>query len=236
MMSFLGGLLFLANAQLSPLEMLNRALLDAEPAPSMRAAFRASVSSASAVREIEFDPLKPPNRRFRIRRRVSDDKELDAIVNDWARETQPDVRLFADDLRSSLGQGHIVQTANGWKVEFQHKLSNNDGPIDALVSQRMVGGLKLDAQTGLLSQLEYAIDQPFKTPEGGWVDRYRQVYNFGRSEQWGLTFVTGYDLYARGGRFGIRGERRFQVKITDVAFSMAGDANQQLQSKPFLTN
>lgn len=230
-MSLIGAVLFWAGAQLSPIQTLNIALRDAEPVPSMRAAFRASVVSADGVREIEYDPLKPPNKRFRVTKRVGQDKELDAIVDDWAREAQPDVRLFADDLRSSLGRGNIVQTAEGWNVQFEHKLSNNDGPVDALVSQKMVGGLTLDAQTGLLSRLEYSINQPFKTPEGAWVDQYRQVYNFGRSHQWGVTFVTGYDLYARGGRFGVKGERRFSVKVSDVAFSLAGDAKQELETK-----
>ncbi len=224
-------MLFLAGAQLSPIEMLNNALLDAEPLPSMRAAFRASVTSAGAVREIEYDPLQPPHRRFRISKRVGEDEELDAIVNDWAREAQPDVRLFADDLRSSLGQGEIVQTATGWDVAFQHKLSSNDGPVDAILSQSMVGGLTLDAQTGNLSRLEYSINAPFKTPEGAWVDTYRQVYNFGRSSQWGVTFVTGYDVYASGGRFGMKDERSFAVRVTDVAFSLAGDARQELETK-----
>ncbi|ACT59697.1 hypothetical protein [Hirschia baltica] len=235
-MGLVSAFFYLAGAQITPIEALNIALLDAEPVPSMRAAFRASISSSGAVREIEYDPLKPLSRRFRISRRVGVDEELDAIVDDWAREVQPDVRLFADDLRSSLGQGNIVQTADGWNVQFQHKLSNNDGPVDALVSQQMVGGLNLDANTGLLSRLEYSINKPFKTPEGAWVDSYRQVYSFGRSEQWGVTFVTGYDLYARGGRFGVKGERTFSVKVTDVAFSLASDANQQLESKRIPTN
>ncbi len=230
-MALISAILFYAGAQLTPLETLNIALFDAEPMPSMRAAFRASVKSEGAIRELEFDPLKPPNQRFRIVRRLGDDRELDAIVGDWAKEAQPDVRLFADDLRSSLGRGHIEQTSNGWSVQFEHKLSNNDGPIDAIVSQKMLGGLHLDAGTGLISKLEYSINKPFKTPEGAWVDQYRQVYNFGRSEQWGVTFVTGYDLYARGGRFGVKGERAFSVRVTDVAFSLASDASQQLENK-----
>jgi hypothetical protein len=222
---------WLAGTQVSPLEILNVALHDAEPPPSMRAAFRARISSASAERLIEYDPLQPRGKRFRLAKKVGEDAELDTIVLNWGKEAQPDVRLFADDLRSSLGQGRMLQTPQGWQVQFQHKLSSNDGPVDAALSQRMEGSLTLDTQSGLLSKLEYQVNSAFKTSDGLTVDSYRQIYSFGRSQQWGLTFVTGYDLHATGGRFGLRKERTYSVRITDVAFTLAGDANQELVSR-----
>lgn len=228
----LSALVFLAAGSADPQAALDAALRDAEPAPALRAAFRATISSAGAVRQIEYDPLQEPSKRFSLVTQYGEDTELDSIVSDWAHEAQPDVRLFADDLRSSLGAGWIQPDAAGWRVTFQHRLSSNDGPLDAMVSQRMEGGLKLDPETGALAQLEYRIREPFRTPDGAWVNDYRQVYTFGRSQRWGVTFVTGYELSASGGRLGISGSRTFAVRVTDVAFTLAGDARQELTSKP----
>ena len=48
----------------------------------------------------------------------------------------------------------------------------------------------------------------------------------------GVSFVIGYDLKARGGRWGMSEERAIKVVLTDVAFGYAGDSKQGLQSKP----
>ncbi len=228
----LSAFFYLAGAQLAPTDALNAALNDAEPPPSMRAAFRATISGEGAERRIQYDPLQPPGKRFRLLARIGENEELDKIVDDWAQERQPDVRLFADDLRASLGRGRMTQQEDGgWAVMFEHRLSDNDGPVDAMLSQRMSGSLSLNPATGTISKLEYSINAPFKTEDGSLVDEYRQVYSFGRSKQWGVTFVTGYDLYASGGRFGLRDSRQFNVKVTDVAFTLAGDSQQILVSK-----
>ncbi|MEM6626478.1 MAG: hypothetical protein AAF719_07210, partial [Pseudomonadota bacterium] len=150
---------------------------------------------------------------------------------DWAAERQPDVRLFADDLRDSVGAGRIVRDGEDWAITFRHRISSNDGPVDAMVSQRMTGGLKLDPNTGALSRLDYRIVEPFQTPEGAMVDQYRQTYAFGHSQRWDVTYVAGYHLTASGGRFGFRDSRTLRVSITDVAFSFATDAGQDLASK-----
>ncbi len=203
----------------------------ADPPPSLRAAFRASLTSAQGVRQIEYDPLKPADERFRILMQWGDDTELDQIVSDWANQPQPDVRLFADDLRESLGRGRIVKDGDNYRVDFRHKMSGNDRALDAAVSQNLAGRLTLDPVTGQFSRLEYRIVNPFRVDNGATVNQFVQSYVFGKSLTWGLTFVTGYDLSASGGRFGVSASREFSVRITDVAFTLAADSGQELESK-----
>jgi hypothetical protein len=71
-----------------------------------------------------------------------------------------------------------------------------------------------------------------KLEDGTQVQEYRQSYNFGYSERWGVSYVMGYELYARGGRWGLSEERTVKVILTDIAFGLAGDGNQTLASKP----
>ncbi|MEM6627063.1 MAG: hypothetical protein AAF719_10195, partial [Pseudomonadota bacterium] len=116
-----------SSLELAPEVALERALADAEPSPSLRAAFRATIASGSAVREIEFDPLRRGADRFAVTMAFGVDEELDAVVADWAAERQPDVRLFADDLRDSVGAGRIVRDGEDWAITFRHRISSNDG-------------------------------------------------------------------------------------------------------------
>lgn len=211
---------------------IDRALDEAEPPPALRASFRAELSTSRAVRRIEFDPYAEPGQRFRTTRVSGDDPELDAVVADWAGERQPDVRLFADDLRASLGEGRILAEENGWRLEFRHRISPNDGAVDAAVSSRMVGRLKLDPVSGRLEEVSYSILEPVRLADGLILMSYRQRYGFERSRRWGVTYVSSYDVEARGGRWGLADSRRLEVKVLDVAFGLAGDAGQELASAP----
>jgi hypothetical protein len=78
----------------------------------------------------------------------------------------------------------------------------------------------------------YAIDKPLRFDDGSVVSEYRQTYNFAHSERWGVSYVLSYDLEAKGGRWGIEEKRRIRVTLNDVAFGLAGDADQNLESKP----
>ncbi len=51
-------------------------------------------------------------------------------------------------------------------------------------------------------------------------------------ERWGVSYVMAYELTARGGQWGLSEERSVQVTLTDIAFGYAGDARQELSSKP----
>jgi len=211
---------------------LDRALDEAEPPPALRASFRAELSTSRAVRRIEFDPYADPGQRFRTTRVTGDDPELDAVVADWAAERQPDVRLFADDLRASLGDGRILSEEEGWRLEFRHKISPNDGAVDAAVSSRMIGRLSLDPASGRLDEVSYSMMEPIRLADGLILMSYRQRYGFEHSRRWGVTYVSSYDVEARGGRWGLADSRRLEVKITDVSFGLAGDAGQELASAP----
>ncbi len=216
---------------MQPAEALEVALDAVEPPPALRASFRATISSGSASRHIQYDPYLPAAEQFQITWRFGDDPELDAVVEGWRAERQADVRLFADDLRNSLGDARIVSEQGGWAIQFRHKISPNDGAVDAAISSAMVGRLAFDSTTGLLSEVDYGLVRPIRLDDGTTLRTYHQTYRFGYSARWGVSFVSSYELEARGGRWGFNESRRVKVTLTDVSFALAGDANQQLASK-----
>src|SRR5262245_42068812 len=151
---------------LAPEQALERALDAVEPPPAMRAAFRATLASGDAIRRIEYDPYAPAAEQFKITMSYGDNKELDAVVEGWKEERQADVRIFADDLRESLGDAHIAGQGDAMEIDFRHKVSANDGPLDKEFSAHMVGKLTLDPITGYLSQVQYNIERPVTLEDG----------------------------------------------------------------------
>jgi hypothetical protein len=216
---------------LPPEQALDRALDAVEPPPALRATFRATLVSGNAVRRIEYDPYAPAAEQFKITMIYGEDEELDAVVQGWKDERQADVRLFADDLRVSLSDARLAGQGDAMAIDFRHRVSANDGPLDKEFSSRMVGRLTLDTATGYLTQVQYNIERPVKLDDGTTLNEYNQVYNFGYSERWGVSYVTSYELDARGGRWGMSERRTVRVTLTDIAFGLAGDAEQDLASK-----
>jgi len=216
---------------LSPEQALERALDAVEPPPALRATFRATLVSGNAVRRIEFDPYAPRAEQFKITMQYGEDKELDAVVQGWKDEGQADVRIFADDLRESLSDAHLAGQGDAMEVDFRHKVSANDSPLDKEFSSRMVGRLTLDPTNGYLAQVQYNIEKPVRLEDGTMLSQYNQVYDFGYSERWGVSYVTSYQLEAKGGRLGMSESRTVRVTLTDIAFGLAGDARQELASK-----
>jgi hypothetical protein len=224
-------LLFAVSLGMSPAQALETALQAVEPHPALRAAFRATLTSGSAVRQIEYDPYADPARQFRITNSIGEDKELDQVVSDWKAERQADVRLFADDLRMSLADARVVPESQGLSIAFRHQIRPNDGPVDKAISSQMIGDMTLDTASHL-QEINYCIERPIKLSNGTVLTDYRQTYTFGYSQRWGVSYVTSYELDAEGGRWGLAEARSVRVTLTDVAFGLAGDANQQLASKP----
>jgi hypothetical protein len=216
---------------LSPETALERALDAVEPPPALRATFRATLASGNAVRRIEYDPYAPAGEEFKVTMAYGEDEELDAVVQGWKDEGQADCRIFADDLRPSLGEARLVDQGQTMAISFRHKVSANDGPIDREFSSRMTGRLSLDPNNGYLSRVEYSIEKPVKLDDGTTLNEYNQVYDFGYSERWGVSYVRSYQLEARGGRWGMSESRVIRVTLNDVAFGLAGDADQEIASK-----
>lgn len=219
-------------AGLPPEQALERALDAAEPPAALRAAFHATLTAGNAVRRIEFDPYADPANRFRVTLSHGSNDELDAVVQGWRDERQADARLFADDLRVSLGDARIAGAADAMTVSFRHKISVNDGPIDAEFSARMVGRLQLEPRTGYLQTIAYDIERPVKLDNGTTIEVYNQTYQFGYSARWDVSYVSSYDLTAKGGQWGMSETRSIHVELTDIAFGLAGDSEQDLSSKP----
>jgi hypothetical protein len=222
----------IAVLQGSPQAQLAKALDEAVPPPALRAAFHARLSTDHGVRRVEYDPYAPVGQQFFVTQSYGKDEELDAVVNAWRAEGQADVRLFADDMRSSIGEGRLTEAGEGWDLQFRHKISPKDGPVDRLMSPMMNGELQLDPATGHLARITYSIDRPLKLDNGAVVSEYRQSYRFGFSRRWGVSYVQTYELEARGGKWGLSESRRVKVELTDISFCLASDARQVLQSKP----
>lgn len=232
-MSFIAWLsvaVSIGGAEVSPGAALDRALSMIEPAPALRAAFRATIESDGARRQIVFDPRAAPDQRFRVTSRTGVHEDLDALVADWAGEPQADVRLFADDLRASLGAAVATGGPDGVDVVFRHRISSNDGPIDAAVSSQMTGRVRLDTE-GRPLELRYSINAPVRLSDGLTLRTYSQTFGFSHSMRWGVSFVSRYDVEASGGRWGVSQRRSLRVVIDDVALFLAGDARQELASR-----
>ncbi|MEZ5937473.1 MAG: hypothetical protein R3C52_04560 [Hyphomonadaceae bacterium] len=211
--------------------LLLHALEEVEPPPSLRASFQATITSDDGIRQIAFDPYAAPDQRFRVIGRRGDSEELDAIVDSWRAEGQADARLFADDLRASLGDVRLFADGARWAIQFRHRISPNDGPVDQLISSRMVGNLELEEATGRLKEVSYQIEHPVKLETGATLYAYRQTYHFTHSDRWGVSFVSSYDLEARGGRWGVQESREVHVRLDAVRFALASDANQDLETR-----
>ena len=202
-----------------------------EPPPALRAQFKATLSSQTAQRTVVFNPNAENGPEFRVISGFGRDEELDAIVAGWRAERQADVRLFADDLRLSLGAAKVLNREGQALLEFRHRISPNDGPVDAIVSSRMIGEMALDPQSGHLRHVDYRIVRPVRLDDGTVISDYSQRYTFGYSGRWDVSYVSSYQLEARGGRWGFHDSRRFSVVINDVSFSLASDARQELSSR-----
>ncbi|HEV7691167.1 MAG TPA: hypothetical protein VGO52_10105 [Hyphomonadaceae bacterium] len=216
---------------LSPEAALDRALDAVEPPPALRAAFRATLASGNAVRRIEYDPYAASGDQFKVTMEYGADEELDAVVDSWKHERQADVRIFADDLRVSLSDARVAAYGDALSIDFKHQISPNDGAVDAELSAHMKGRLVLDPSNGYLSKIQYSIDKPVKLKDGPTLTQYNQTYDFAYSERWGVSYVSAYEVEARGGAWGVAQTRTIRVTLTDVAFGLAGDAKQELASK-----
>lgn len=216
---------------LSPQQALDRALQASEPAPALRAAFRATLSTDKGSRRVEFDPYAEAGKQFVVAMSSGRDEELDAVVADWASERQADARIFADDLRASLGEARVTAKSTGWGLEFRRKILPKDGPVDRAITSVMKGELSLDPQGEHLSRVTYRIEKPIRLEDGTTLTDFMQTYDFGFSWRWGVSYVSSYELLARGGRWGFSERRGVKVQLTDVSFTLAGDARQQLASK-----
>jgi hypothetical protein len=221
------------QAGAAPQQLLTQALDAVEPPPALRASFTAMVEADGAMRSFSFDPFAEEGPRFRRLDSRGRSEDLDAIVGAWEAEGQADVRLFADDLRASLADARFVaESGGGWAIRFRHRISPNDGPVDAMISSNMAGKLTFNDLTGRLMRIDYGIVEPVRLAGGAVLTEYQQTYRFHHSERWNVSYVAAYDVRARGGKWGVRATRTLRVSIRDVTFGLAGDARQALLSRP----
>ena len=208
---------FLISTERPPLE---SALLRTEPPPSLRAAFTVELTDGEAFREIRFDPrAQIPDVRWGILETHGESEELDRVVNEWGDQVSPDGWLIPDDLRASMG-GVVEAEDLGrlWRIEFEHQLSSNDGPVDAWASEHLIGYTWLDPVGQSLVRVEYHALGPFDAPGGGHIDAYEHQYILQQDPEYGISFISAFMVDVQGEILREDVSRSYRARITDVDF------------------
>lgn len=196
---------------------MHAALGATEAPPTLRAAFTVELKSADARQVIDYDPRRPLRDRWQVVSREGSDKELDAVADNWAADPSPDARLFADDLRASLGGSVEVDTDGpAWKLAFRHHPNQNDTEYDIWAANRLRATAWLDPVGERFLKIDYDLPRPVSGPSGGKLTRYSQSYFLKTEPRWGLSYVSGFviDLEARVALRRI--EKRYSADVTDV--------------------
>ncbi len=196
---------------------MHAALGATEAPPTLRAAFTVELRSEAARQVIEYDPRRPPASRWQVLAREGNDPELDAVAANWAADPSPDARLFADDLRASLGRSVEVDTDGAaWRLAFRHQPNQNDTEYDIWAANRLRATAWLDPVGERFVKIDYELPRPVSGPSGGKLTRYSQSYFLKTEPRWGLSYVSGFaiDLEARVALRRI--QRRYSAEVTDV--------------------
>ncbi len=196
---------------------MHAALAATEAPPTLRAAFTVELRSAQARQVAEYDPRRPLPERWQVTLREGDDPELDAVAANWAADPSPDARLFADDLRASLGRSVTVDTEGAaWRLAFRHQPNRNDTEFDIWAADRLQATAWLDPVGERFLKIDYDLPGPVAGPSGSKLTRYSQSYFLRTEPRWGLSYVSGFaiDLEARVALRRI--ERRYSAEVTDL--------------------
>lgn len=207
---------------------MHAALGATEAPPTLRAAFTVELRSAMAQQVVEYDPRRPLQDRWRVIIREGEDPELDAVAANWAADPSPDARLFADDLRSSLGRSVEVNTDGpAWRLSFQHQPNQNDTEFDVWAANRLRATAWLDPVGERFLQIDYKLPRPVSGPTGGKLTRYSQSYFLKTEPRWGLSYVSGFaiDLEARIALRRI--QRQYSAEVTDIYLFFASTAAEE---------
>jgi len=198
---------------------LDEALTATETPRTLRAAFTVELQSQHASRVYSFDPRREETERWQVLSWQGEDDELEDVAANWAAEAAPDGRLFADDLRASIGQEVSVEDmGHAWRVSFRHHPSRNDGEFDVWAAERLQATAWLDPVGERFLRIDYHLPSAISGPEGGKLTRYEQSYFIRTEPRWGLSYVSGFsiELQARAAFRTI--ERRYSANIVKTEF------------------
>lgn len=217
---------FLISTQQAPLD---PALSSAEPPASIRAAFTIQLTDGQAYRQVRFDPRLAEKDRWQVAKSEGKSDGLDRAVENWGSEAAPDGRLFADDLRASMGK--IVEAEDlgaAWRVHFRHLPSDNDGPLDVWAADHLVAYAWLEPVSAQLLRVEYIAPEPFDAPEGGRVENYAHSYALQREDRLDITFIAAFQIDVKGKFMSTGFERSYRARVEDVEFFFASPLDEAL--------
>lgn len=201
---------------------MDAALRATEAPETLRAAFTVEMTSDEAMLTYRFDPRLPKSDRWQLVSARGNDSALDDVAANWGAESAPDGRLFPDDLRASLGQ--MVEAKDygaGMRLSFNHAPSANDGTLDVWASQKLKASAWLEPQSARFMRIDYHLPRPVRGPEGGRLTKFDQTYLLNTEPQWGLTYISQFQLQfeAKAAFKTIR--QSYTAIITDATFFFA---------------
>lgn len=207
---------------------MDAALRATEAPESLRAAFTVEMSTAKASRTYTFDPREPEGRRWRLVIAKGEDAELDQAAAAWGAETAPDGRLFPDDLRASFGETvYVDDLGPAWRLKFHHAPSANDSALDVWATQRLQAEAWMEPINGRFLRIDYTLPRPVRGPKGGRLTRFEQSYLLESEPEWGLTYVSQFELNfeAKAAFRTIR--QNYAAVITEATFFFASPELEQ---------
>ena len=207
---------------------MDAALRSTEAPESLRAAFTVEMNTAKASRTFTFDPRAPENQRWRLVIARGEDAELDQAAAAWGAEIAPDGRLFPDDLRASFGETVFVDDFGpAWRLQFHHAPSANDTALDVWATQRLQAEAWMEPANGRFLRIDYTLPRPVRGPKGGRLTRFEQSYLLETEPEWGLTYVSQFELNfeAKAAFRTIR--QNYTAVITEATFFFASPELEQ---------
>ena len=207
---------------------MDAALRATEAPESLRAAFTVEMSTSKARRTFTFDPREPEGRRWRLVIAKGEDAELDQAAAAWGAEAAPDGRLFPDDLRASFGETvYVDDLGPAWRLKFHHAPSANDSALDIWATQRLQAEAWMEPINGRFLRIDYTLPRPVRGPKGGRLTRFEQSYLLESEPEWGLTYVSQFELNfeAKAAFRTIR--QNYTAVITEATFFFASPELEQ---------
>lgn len=180
---------------------LDTALDAAEPPRELRAAFTLVVTSGEARRTLRYDPrVAATGPVFTITAATGQDRQLDALIEEWRSDETPDALLFPDGLRGRLGaQVTAREMGAAWVIDFRPALIASDTDLDADIADRLTGQLWFDPQAGRIVRVETRAPRAFSLPQGARITQLDQTWVLQTDETLGVSYIAAFDLRVAGG-------------------------------------
>jgi len=198
------------------------ALAATDSPKTLRAAFTLEVTSGEALRIIRFDPRLTGPAMWQLTEAKGRNDSLDGVLEGWSVDTSADGLLFPDNLSERLGAFVDLQDAGAaWTVDFRPAVTGGDTSFDIQASQHLAGRVWLDPMSRRFVRVEYESVGRFRVDGVGRIDRLSQNYVLGQDREFGLSYVTAFELSFTAGRGPVTRSQTISARLLDVEFFFA---------------